>query len=104
MKSVGNYSLVNGSNGELSPSMSRLKSQFSFPSRSGSSLGMLSQISEIENESIGATSPDDGRLRSSNNGSYGPGFPYTSWNEDPMGLKRGQSNNEKLFSDSQVQK
>jgi hypothetical protein len=97
MKGVGNYAAVNGNNGELSPSINQLNSQVSFPSRNGSSLGMLSQISEIDSEDIEATSPDDGS-----------GFPYSSWNdtqsfsENLIGLKRGRSGNEKMFSDFQV--
>lgn len=106
MKSVGNYGSVDGSNGELSPSINRLKSQISFSSRSASSLGMLSQISELGSEDIEATSSDDGRQ----GGSNGPGFPYASWNDTPpsfsenlsSGLKRGRSGNEKMFSDVQV--
>ncbi|PNY02525.1 transcription factor bHLH130-like protein [Trifolium pratense] len=106
MKGVGNYATVNGNNGELSPSMNRLSSQVSFPSRNASSLGMLSHISEIDSEDIEATSPDDG----GSNGDtthYGSGFPYSSWNdtqsfsENLSGLKRGRSGNEKMFSDFQ---
>ncbi|XP_061365230.1 transcription factor bHLH130-like [Gastrolobium bilobum] len=109
LKGVGNYGAVNGSNGELSPSINRLKNQISFSSKSASSLGMLSQISEIGSEDIEATSPDDGR-HGGNNGDaqqYGSGFPYDSWNDTPQlsgnlsGLKRGRSGNEKLFSDVQ---
>lgn len=110
MKGVGNYAEANGSNDELSPSINRLNSQVSFPSRNASSLGILSQITEIGSEDIEATSPDDGRERSSNGDSthYGSGFPYSSWNdtqsfsENLSGLKRGRSGNEKMFSDIQV--
>lgn len=105
MKCVGNYGAVNGNNGQISPSIDMLKSQISFSSRSASSLGMLSQISEIEGEEdIGATSPDDGRQ----GGGNGHGFPYTSWNDTPqlsenfIGLKRGRSGNERMFSELQV--
>ncbi|TKY53287.1 dimerization protein [Spatholobus suberectus] len=111
MKGVGNYGGVNGSNGELSPCINRLKNQFSFSSRNASSLGMLSQISEIGSEDIEATSPDDDR-RHGGSGTgdtqhYDPGFPYGSWNDTPQlsenlsGLKRGRSGNEKIFSDVQ---
>ncbi|RDY01869.1 Transcription factor bHLH130, partial [Mucuna pruriens] len=111
MKGVGNYGGVNGSNGELSPCINRLKNQISFSPRNASSLGMLSQISEIGSEDIEATSPDDdGRHGGSGTGDaqhYGPGFPYGSWNDTPQlsenlsGLKRGRSGNEKMFSDVQ---
>ncbi|GAU33383.1 hypothetical protein TSUD_20760 [Trifolium subterraneum] len=106
MKGVGNYTTVNGNNVELSPSINRLSSQVSFPSRNGSSLGMLSQISEIDSEDIDATSPDDGGS-SGDTSRYGSGFPYSSWNdtqsfsENLSGLKRGRSGNEKMFSDFQ---
>jgi hypothetical protein len=68
---------------------------------------MLSQISEIDSEDIEATSPNDG----GSNGDtthYGSGFPYSSWNdtqsfsENLIGLKRGRSGNEEMFSDFQV--
>nr|KYP35186.1 Transcription factor bHLH130 family [Cajanus cajan] len=108
MKGVGNYGGVNGSNGELSPCINRLKNQISFSPRNATSLGILSQISEIESEDIDATSPDDDRRHGgSDTQHYGPGFPYGSWNgtpqlsENPSGLKRGRSGNEKLFSDVQ---
>ncbi|XP_054819224.1 transcription factor bHLH130-like [Prosopis cineraria] len=105
IKGVGNYGGSNGRNSEGSPSMSRLKNQFGFLSRSGSSLGMLSQISEIEGENTEATNPDNGGLGSVN--AFDPGFPYSSWNdtshlsENLGGLKREPSNGEKLFSNSQ---
>ncbi|KAG5003426.1 hypothetical protein GLYMA_10G093100v4 [Glycine max] len=106
MKGVGNYGGVNGSNGELSPCINGLKNQVSFSPRNASSLGMLSQISEIGNEDIEATSPDDDTRHEGNDTQqYGPGFPYGSWNDTPQlsenlsGLKRGRSSNEKMFSD-----
>ncbi|KAI4300732.1 hypothetical protein L6164_034073 [Bauhinia variegata] len=104
MKGVGNYGGVNGNNCELSPSINRLKNQISLPSRT-SSLGILSQISELESESIGPTSPDDGRLAATNG--YVSGFSYSSWNdtsrlsENISGLKRDQNNSDKLFSNAQ---
>ncbi|XP_050890969.1 transcription factor bHLH130 isoform X2 [Lathyrus oleraceus] len=106
MKGVGNYAAMNGSNGDVIPSINRLNSQVSFPSRNTSSSGMLSHFSEIDSEDIEATSPDDG----GSNGDtphYGSGFPYSSWNdtqsfsENLIGLKREQSGNEKMFSDFQ---
>ncbi|KEH41575.1 transcription factor bHLH122-like protein [Medicago truncatula] len=106
MKGVGNYATVIGSNGELSPSINRLNTQLSFPSRNASSLGILSHISEIDNEDIEATSPDDGGSNADST-HYGSGFPYSSWNdtqsftENLSGLKRGRSSNEKMFSDIQ---
>ncbi|KAJ1409917.1 Myc-type, basic helix-loop-helix [Sesbania bispinosa] len=109
MKGVGNYGAVNGSNDEISPSINRLKSQISFSSRTASSLGMLSQISELGSEDIETTSPDDVGQGSSNGDAqqFGHGFPYASWNdttqlsENLSVLKRGRGGNEKMFSDVQ---
>ncbi|KAM3690399.1 hypothetical protein ACB094_09G119600 [Castanea mollissima] len=109
VKGIGNYSRVNGTNGDVSPSTDRLKSQLSFSPRFPSSLGMLSQISEIGSENLGANSPDDGKL---GNGSvdaqfYGPGVPYSSWNdpshftENFTVMKREQDDDGKLFSANQ---
>ncbi|KAJ1398816.1 putative transcription factor [Sesbania bispinosa] len=97
-------------NDEISPSINRLKSQISFSSRTASSLGMLSQISEIGSEDIETTSLDDVGQGSSNGDAqqFGHGFPYASWNDTTQlsknlsGLKRGRSGNEKMFSDVQV--
>ena len=110
MKGLGNYCGVNGTNGELSPSSNRLKNQISFSSRIPSSLGMLSEISEIGNESIGANSPDDGKLGNSNSDTrfYGTGYRYGSWNdsahftENFSGLERTQDNDRKFFFTNQV--
>lgn len=107
MKGMGNYAGVNGTNGEVSP---RLKGQLSFSSRVPSSLGMLSQISEIGSESFGASGPDAGKLRNGSGDSRfysSPGFPYGSWNdihfaENFNGMKRDQDSNGKLFSNTQV--
>ena len=110
MEGIGNYSRVNGTNGDVSPSTDRLKSQLSFSPRFPSSLGILSQISEIGSENLGADSPDDGKL---GNGSvdahfYGPGVPYSSWNDPPhftenfTVMKREQDDDGKLFAANQV--
>ncbi|XP_062167653.1 transcription factor bHLH130 isoform X1 [Alnus glutinosa] len=109
MKGVGNYGGVNGTSGDVSPSTDRLKSQISFSPRLPSSLGVLSQISEIGNESVGANSPGDGKLGNGNGDVrfYGPGFPYGSWNdsshfaENFTGMKREQDDDGKLFSGTQ---
>ena len=110
MRGLGNYCGVNGTNGELSPSANRLKNQISLSSRLPSSLGMLSQISEIGNESIGANSPDDGKLGNCNSDArfHGTEYQYGSWNdsarftENFSGLKRTQDNDRKFFSTNQV--
>ncbi|GKV34626.1 hypothetical protein SLEP1_g42987 [Rubroshorea leprosula] len=109
MKGVGNYGGVSGSNGDVSLSSNRLKSQLSFSSRVPSSLGMLSQISEIESESIETRVPDDdNKLRTSSGDGrfYGTDFLYGSWNdssnftENFCGMKREQDDR-KLFSSIQ---
>uniref|UniRef100_A0A2P2JM38 BHLH domain-containing protein n=1 Tax=Rhizophora mucronata TaxID=61149 RepID=A0A2P2JM38_RHIMU len=99
MKGMGNYAASNGTDGEGSP---RLKSQLSFSPRLPSSLGMLSQISEIGNESIGAGSPDSGRP-----GNGSAGFPYSSWGDSHFvdnfnGMKRNQKCSGKPFTNSQA--
>ncbi|KAK9005830.1 hypothetical protein V6N11_043250 [Hibiscus sabdariffa] len=90
MKGLGNYGGVNGATGELSPSSNRLKNQISFSARQPSSLSMLSRISEIGDDGIGANSFDGG-----------------SWNESAQfthnfsGLKRSRDNDHKFFSSNQ---
>lgn len=111
IKGVRNYGGVNGnSNDGLTPAINGLKNQSNFSSRN-TSLGALSQISEIECEDIGATSPDDGRVGTSNSGDtryYGPGFSFASWNdtshvsENLTGFRRDHTSNGNLYSDSQV--
>lgn len=72
-------------NGEINSSTNRLKLKphLSFPSRlsSSSSLGMLSQISEIETDDI-ASSPSEPKL---GNGNSDARFynPYGAWNDSP---------------------
>lgn len=109
MKGVDNYGGANGADGEVSPSANRLKSHYSFSSRLPSSLGMLSQISEIGSESIGASGHDDGKLGNGTGGArfYNPGFPSGGWHnslsftENFSGLKREQDNDGKLYSSAQ---
>ncbi|KHG02416.1 Transcription factor protein [Gossypium arboreum] len=86
MKGLGNYGGVNGTSGELSPSSNRLKNQISFSSRQPSSLGILSQISEIENENLGANSFDGGK----------PEYQCGSWNESAQLTEK-----HKLFTNNQ---
>ncbi|XP_022746921.1 transcription factor bHLH130-like [Durio zibethinus] len=109
MKGLGNYYGVKGTNVELSPASNRLKNQISFSSRLPSSLSMLSQNSEIGNQSIGANGADDGKLGNSNNdaGFYGTGYQYGSWNdsahftENFSGLKGTQDDDRKFFPTKQ---
>ncbi|GAV63922.1 HLH domain-containing protein/Ras domain-containing protein [Cephalotus follicularis] len=107
---MGNYGGVNGTDGEITASTNRLNSQLSFPSRGPSSLGMLSQIFENENESMQAGSPDDGKLENSDGDArfYNPGFPYGSWNdsshnsENFNGIKREGDSDGKASTGSQI--
>ncbi|KAJ4829571.1 hypothetical protein Tsubulata_031622 [Turnera subulata] len=104
MRGRGDYAGANG-NSEVSP---RLKSQLSFPSRIPSSLGMLSQISELASEYM-ESSPDSRKLVNGSGGGrfYGSsGFPHGSWSdshlgEDLNGMKDDQDSNAKLFPSTQ---
>ncbi|KAL5545536.1 hypothetical protein UlMin_005223 [Ulmus minor] len=108
IKGGGNYGGLNGTHGDVSPA-SRLRSQLSFSSRPPSSLGMLSQISEIGSESLGASNLDEGKLGNGNGDAryYGNGFPFGSWNESLNftdnfgGIRRDQDNSRKLCSGTQ---
>lgn len=97
--SGGGYRMANGANGDSSPSSSRLKGHFSssFPSGAPSSLGMLSRISEVDNESSITTVPDDDKRRDGNSEAqfYNMGFPFTSWNDSPQ-----LDNEGKLFANA----
>lgn len=98
----GNYAGADGSTGEASP---RLKGQLSFSSRVPSSLGMLSQISELANEAIDGCSPDsrklenvsgDGRFYGSSRFPHGP-LTDSRLSENFNGRKLDQDSNGKLF-------
>ncbi|KAG5242719.1 hypothetical protein OIU77_029825 [Salix suchowensis] len=94
IKGVGNYSGLNGSNGEASP---RLQSQLSFSSRAPSSLGLLSQISEIGSESMEAGSPDSGKLTGVNVDSRfyrSHRFSYGGWNDSHLSENFSSTNTE----------
>ncbi|XP_059295814.1 transcription factor bHLH130 [Lycium ferocissimum] len=97
---AGGYRMANGANVDSSPSSSRLKDHFIFPSGTPSSLGMLSRISEVDNESSIATAPDDENM----------GFPFTSWSDSSQfqetitGHKRELDNEgSKLFANAQME-
>ncbi|PON58130.1 Basic helix-loop-helix transcription factor [Parasponia andersonii] len=108
IKGAGNYGGLNGSHGEVSPSTNRLKSQLSFSSRLPS-LGVLSQISEVESESFEANTLDEEKLGNDNGVARfcGSGFTFGSWNDSSNfsesfdGLRRDQDNNRKLCSSTQ---
>ncbi|KAG5555600.1 hypothetical protein RHGRI_006296 [Rhododendron griersonianum] len=103
LRSFGNYRVGNGTNdGDVSPSSSRLRSPMNFSPGVPSSLGMLSQISELEDESVVRS---DMKLR---NGSREPQFfPFGSWSESshfPENyslMKRDLDYDGKLFAGTQ---
>nr|GMD39760.1 transcription factor bHLH130-like [Ipomoea batatas] len=90
--------------GDTSLSSSRLKSPLSYSS--GCVGGMLSQITEVENES-NAESCEDGEKPGGNGNAdtrfFGHGFPFASWSDPPNfaenlnGLKRELDNDANLF-------
>ncbi|KAA8518230.1 hypothetical protein F0562_015704 [Nyssa sinensis] len=109
MRGVGNYRVGNGNNGDVSPSSSRLKGQMHFSSGVPSSLGMLSQITEVESENVEANGRDDGKLGDGNGNTqfYNSGYSFGSWNDSTQfaenftGLKRDLDNDGKLFAGTQ---
>ncbi|OIS98215.1 PREDICTED: transcription factor bHLH130 isoform X1 [Nicotiana attenuata] len=94
----GGYRMANGGTVDSSPSSSRLKGHFSsLPSGAPSSLGMLSRILEVDNESSITTVPDDDKCRDGNSEAQfcNMGFPFTSWNDSPQ-----LDNEGKLFANA----
>nr|GMD84419.1 transcription factor bHLH130-like [Ipomoea batatas] len=81
----GCYRLGNGINGASSRSLSRLKPQMSDLSSVASSLGMLSQITEVENKSYAGTVTDDEKPGNGNSDTrfYSSEFPFSSWSDSP---------------------
>ncbi|XP_062117614.1 transcription factor bHLH130 [Humulus lupulus] len=108
IKGAGNYGGLNGSHGEVSPPPNRLKSQLSFSPRLPS-LGILSQISEVESEHLEANTLDEEKLGNENGEArfFGSGFSFGSWNDssnfpDSYGaLRRDQDISRKLCSSTQ---
>lgn len=109
MRGVGSYRLANGASGDLGPSSTRLMGPMSFSPGIPPTLGMLSSISEIENQTCGTNGRDD-KLGNCNRDTqfYGSGFPIGSWNnsskfaENFSGIKREIDSDQNLFSESQV--
>ncbi|KAI8562140.1 hypothetical protein RHMOL_Rhmol03G0011700 [Rhododendron molle] len=103
LRSLGNCRVGNGTNdGDVSPSSSRLRSPMNFSPGVPSSLGMLSQISELEDESVVRSDIKLG------NGSREPQFfPFGSWSESshfPENyslMKRDLDYDGKLFAGTQ---
>lgn len=83
-----------------------------FPPGMSSSLGMLSRISEVENETGITTGLEEEKIGLSRgeNLFYNPGFQYGSWNGPPnftdsfsVSIKRELDNNDpQLFGDAMV--
>lgn len=105
VRSIGSYG---GSNGELSPSSSRINNHMNFSSGLPSTLGMLSRI----NENTGPNDLDEGKVvNNSGDGLFfTSGFPFRSWNDSSYfaenftssGIKRELDNDPKLFGDTEV--
>ncbi|KAL2501683.1 transcription factor bHLH [Forsythia ovata] len=97
-RGIGSYRV--GANVDISPSSCTFKNHMNF-----SSLGMLSRITEVENESGGLSGLDETKVGNSNgvNLSYSTGFPIGSWNdssnfvENFNGIKREFDNDGKAF-------
>lgn len=107
---VGNYRVANGSNGDLGPTASRLKSQTSLSSGIPSSLGMLSRISEFDGGNRAPSGNENAKSGSINGETqyYASEYPLSSWNdslhftENYTGLKRElDADDDGLFSSSQ---
>ncbi|KAL3533870.1 hypothetical protein ACH5RR_007391 [Cinchona calisaya] len=109
LSSQSGYAALRGVGG-LSPSSTRLKGPMNFSSGIPSTLGTLSRISEIDNETGINGGPDDEKLGNRNGDTtqfYGSGFPFGSWNnsskfaENFTGLKREIDSDQTLFAESQ---
>lgn len=104
--------MANGASGDSSSSSSRLKDHFGFSSGTPSSLGMLSRISEVDNESSIATALDEDEKRVNGNSEaqlYNMGLPFNSWSDSSQfqqtltGQKRElESEGNRLFANVQV--
>lgn len=90
-------------NGDVSPSSSRLRSPMSFSSGVSSSLGMFSQITELEDESVIGSD-----IKLTNSSREPQVYPYGSWNDSShfpdnfSVLKRDLDYDGKLFSGTLV--
>ncbi|XP_065633462.1 transcription factor bHLH130-like [Quercus suber] len=94
MRDVGTFRACNDTNGEASPSMTKLNDQLSFSAR------RLPQIAEIGNE---ITSPEDQSLGNANgsNQQYIPKFTSDSWDESAFNsLRRARDNEGNMFPTS----
>ncbi|KAJ0095982.1 hypothetical protein Patl1_17241 [Pistacia atlantica] len=97
MRDVGCFRASNGTNGEASPSGSRLNNRINFSS--GSSSRLMPQIGEIGSQSMGTSSPEKNLV--SNNGStrqYMSNFSTDSWDDTSFsGLNRARDHDGSMF-------
>ncbi|KAL0359483.1 UNVERIFIED_CONTAM: Transcription factor [Sesamum angustifolium] len=87
-----------------------IKNHMNFSSGTPSTLGMLSRITEVENENGGAIGLDDGKVGNSSGDNlyFSSGFPFGSWNDSSpfaenftSSIKRELDNDHKLFANTQ---
>ncbi|KAL6129888.1 PREDICTED: transcription factor bHLH130-like [Fragaria vesca subsp. vesca] len=105
MKDASSFGVSNGTNGEASPSTSRLSTQFSFSSASppySTESRRLPRIAEIGNGNIGEGSEPDQSLGNAANGGsshYIPDYIDNTWDNVAFhDLKRGRDNDGNKFS------
>ncbi|KAL0383719.1 UNVERIFIED_CONTAM: Transcription factor [Sesamum calycinum] len=88
-----------------------IKNHMNFSSGTPSTLGMLSRITEVENENGGAIGLDDGKVGNSSGDNlyFSSGFPFGSWNDSSPfaenftnSIKRELDNDHKLFANTQT--
>lgn len=108
MRGIPSYAFSNGtsSSRDLGPSSNRLNSQMDFSSGIPSSLGMLSRISEVENETGGNNISNDEKIGIGEGQFYGSNFPLygnssSKYSGNFSGLKRELDTDQGLFSDNQ---
>ncbi|KAI3471389.1 hypothetical protein Pfo_029647 [Paulownia fortunei] len=111
IRGIGSYRMADGgANGDLSPSSNRLRNHMNFTSGMPSSLGMLSRITEVENENGGPNGLDDAKVGNSSgdNSFSSSGFPFGSWNDSSYfaenftsGIKRELDDDQKLHVNTQ---
>ncbi|KAL8489681.1 hypothetical protein ACS0TY_025542 [Phlomoides rotata] len=102
VRGIGSYGC---SNGDLSPSSSRIDNRMNF---SSGLPGMLSRINESVNENTGL---DEGKVGNSSGDSlfFTSGFPFGSWNDSSYfaenfstsGIKREMDSDPKLFGNTE---
>ena len=100
MRDAGSFRGCNGTNGEASPSMTKLNDHLNFSAGASSCSRRLPQIAEIGNE---ITSPADQSLENANgsNQHFVPKFTSDSWDESAFNsLRRARDNEGNMFPTS----